>query len=80
MNVNIKKLMDSIAGNPPTVKQRHDFGELWKIASDMDKFEVACRLSHVDISKDLVNSPEFIQVCAMIATMDQRYGTITIPE
>jgi hypothetical protein len=80
MNTTIKTLLESITETPPTVKQRHDFGELWKTASDIDKFEVACKLSHVTISKDLLNSPEFIQVCALIAEMDYKYGTVTIPE
>jgi hypothetical protein len=73
------EMVDALTKHPPTAEERHDFGEFWKQASDVDKLEAACRLRHVTIDSNLIDTPEFIQVCAIIQELDEKYGTVTIP-
>lgn len=72
-------VMGALTKRPLTCAERHDFGEFWKQASDVDKLEAACRLRHVTLDRNLIDTPEFVQVCAIIADMDEKYGTTTIP-
>lgn len=74
-------LRGALAKRPLTVKERHDFAEIWKASSDVDKFEMAATLSghHVSLTDPrLINSMDLVRICTVIAKLDERYGTTTI--
>ena len=73
-------VVDAITKRPLTAEERHVFGEFWKAATDVDKLEVACRMKHVPLDQHLVGTPEFVQVCAIICELDEKYETVTIPQ
>lgn len=74
----MNNVMDALTKRPLTCAERHAFGEFWKTATDVDKLEVACKMRHVTLDRNLIDAPEFVQVCAIIADMDEKYGTTTI--
>ena len=71
------EIANAVGKRPLTVKERHDFGEIWKSCSDIDRFELAARIRHAATSKMGITTT-FVQVCAIVFDFDKRYGTNTI--
>ncbi len=73
-----KVIAEAVGNRPLTAEERHDFEQLWKEYSDVDKFRMASRIINVTQDVAKMTTIEFIRTCAMVADLDQRYGTETI--
>ena len=73
-----KVIAEAVGNRPLTAEERYDIEQLWKEYSDVDKFRMASKLINVTQDVRKMTTIEFIRTCAMVADLDQRYGTETI--
>ena len=79
-HVKEKAITEAVGNRPLTAQERHDFEELWKEYSDVDKFRMASKLLKIKEDALHMSSVEFIRTCAVVASLDERYGTSTIQQ
>ena len=77
-NVKEKVITKAVGNRPLTAQERYEFKKLWEKYSDVDKFRIASKMLNIKEDALHMSSVEFIKTCAVVADLDERYGTSTI--